>query len=120
MEIKIQAQAYSDKIEYGAAEILPYTKDKLFFKALMHLTWCWCVAVACVLIPVLHFILVPAFFFLGIFLAIRTMALKVEIVSGSISCPHCSKLMMLPKAAALWPHTEICQECGSNIRINPI
>lgn len=119
MQIKIQAQAYSDKIEFGSAEIIPYTKDKLFFKALMQITWTWCVAIVCVLIPALHFVLVPAFFILGIVLAVRTMALQAEITSGELNCPHCSKPMILQKSAALWPHTEICQNCGSNVRIQP-
>ncbi len=119
MQINIQAQAYSDKIEVGTAEINPYTKDKLFFKALIHLTWTWCVAILCILVPALHFVLVPGFFILGIVLAVRTMSLQAEITSGHLNCPHCSKPMTLQKAAALWPHTEICQSCGSNIRIQP-
>lgn len=117
--MKIQATANSDKIEYGEAEVQAISKDKLFLKSLTYLTACWCVAIVCILIPVLHFILVPAFFLLGIYLAVRTTKLKDEIISGAISCPHCSQTVNLPRSAASWPHSEICQNCSSVLRIRP-
>jgi len=117
--MKIQATANSDKIEYGTAEVQALTKDQLFFKALTYLTASWCVAVLCILIPILHFVLVPAFFFLGIYLAVRVTKLKHLILSGTIKCPHCSHDVSLPKSAANWPHSEICQNCSSVLRITP-
>ena len=117
--MKIQATANSDKIEYGEAEVQTISSDKLFLKALARLTICWCIAIVCILIPILHFILVPAFFFLGIYLAVRTTKLKNEIVSGTIRCPHCSQIVNLPKSAASWPHTEICQNCSPMLKISP-
>lgn len=117
--MKIQATAYSDKIEYGTAEVLALSKDQLFFKALAYLTACWCTAIVCILVPALHFVLVPAFFFLGIFLAVRVTKQRHLILSGQITCPHCSQEVILLKSAADWPHSEICQNCSSVLRISP-
>lgn len=120
MQIEIQGTANSDRIEHGTADVRELSKDKLFFKALIQITVWWSLAILCILIPALHFILVPACFFLGIFFALRTSKLKVEILSGSINCPHCLKPVSLLQSPATWPHTEICQDCGSIIRLNPL
>ena len=119
MQIKIQASANSDKLVYGTAEVTEASKDKLFFKALIRITIWWALAIVAILIPVLHFILVPAFFLTGIYMAMKALKLSMLIESGRVDCPHCGQNVDLPKSAAAWPHTEICQNCASVIQFEP-
>jgi hypothetical protein len=118
-KIKIQGTANSDKIEYGTAEIRTYSPRDVLQKVLKTLALYWGIAIFCVFLPVVHFVLVPLFFFLGIFMAMRARKFKGEILSGEILCPNCSQKVTLSKASILWPNSEICQSCASVVRFLP-
>ena len=58
-------------------------------RALRALGVCWGLAVASVLVPIAHFVLVPAFLALGILLAVRRGREAASIVAVSGRCPRC-------------------------------
>lgn len=117
---KIQAIANSnfDKIEYGTAEIRSFSPREILQKSIKQLAMFWGLAIVSVLLPVVHFVLVPLFFFMGAYLAIRARKVKQEILSGSVNCPQCKQPVTIKKSPFLDEHTEICQNCTSVVKIS--
>lgn len=73
-----------------------------------------------VFIPVLHFVLVPAFCLIAtacaMFYAMQDRA--VEIAEGI--CPYCGKTTLLPKAQFEGEFRDSCQQCFQLMVIKPI
>lgn len=117
---KIQAIANSnfDKIEYGLAEIRNFSPCEILQKSIKQLVMFWGLAIVSVLLPVVHFILVPLFFVMGAYLAVRARKFKQEIISGSVNCPQCKQPVTIKKSPFLEEHTEICQNCTSVVKIS--
>nr|BFD63381.1 hypothetical protein BdHM001_20620 [Bdellovibrio sp. HM001] len=120
--IKIQAIANSnfDKIEYGHAEIRRFSRTEILQKSLKQLVLFWGLAVISVLLPVVHFVLVPLFFVMGAYLALQARKQKQEIISGTVNCPQCQQPVTINKSAFLEEHTEICQHCASVVKISAV
>jgi hypothetical protein len=78
---------------------------------------CWLVAFVCIFVPILHFILVPLFFLLGLFLGGSVWMSKSEILEGEITCPNCKKVNQLPKDAESWPMQRRCEGCSFSLTI---
>lgn len=119
MKIEIQAKANSEKLEYGFAEIRVYSQRETMMKVIKTLAMFWGLAIFSILLPVVHFVLVPLFFFVGIFMALRARKYHEEMLSGEIKCPHCGTNVKIGKAPIIWPLSEICQNCASAVRISP-
>jgi hypothetical protein len=117
---KIQASANSDHIEYGTANIHAYTPQMLLAKSIKKLLMFWGAAVLSILLPVVHFVLVPLFFILGIVFAILARKDRFEITDGKVACPNCKKEITVEKAAFAEYHSEICQHCACVVRISPV
>ncbi|MFV3409191.1 hypothetical protein ACNH6C_11320 [Bdellovibrio bacteriovorus] len=115
---RIQATAGSDHVEYGTADIRSYSPREVLIKSLQKLGMFWGLAIFSILLPVVHFVLTPLFFILGIYLSVRARKFRHEILSGSIHCPHCKTPVTIGKAAFFEEHTEICQNCASVVRIS--
>jgi hypothetical protein len=119
-QIQIQADANSGKVVFGVAEIRHFSQREILFRVLKTLGLLWGIAVFCVFLPVVHFVLVPLFLILGPIFALRARKYKFELLGGEVACPQCSQILKLPKSAILWPHTEICQNCAFHIRLSPL
>jgi hypothetical protein len=77
----------------------------------------WSIAVFCILIPVLHFVLVPLFFILGLVLGFSDWSTLKEIVSGEFNCPSCKKVNLLNQQSAKFPQNKRCEYCYITIEI---
>lgn len=115
----IQATANSDHIEYGTALIRTFTPQVVMAKVVQKLLMFWGAALFSVFLPVVHFVLVPLFFILGIFFAYRARNIKYEISLGEIHCPRCHSLVKIDKADFINSHKEICQSCACVLKIWP-
>src|SRR3990167_3111214 len=60
-------------------------------RGVMVLLGVWALAVACVFVPLLHFVLVPGFLVAGPVLAWFTARATVLVKSTQIECPRCGK-----------------------------
>ena len=85
--------------------------------ALKKLAIFWGIALVSVLLPVVHFVLVPLFFFLGFFFAYRGFKSEGQVLSGETTCPHCGTKVVVKKQELAWPITEICQGCARVVRM---
>lgn len=75
----------------------------------------WLGALVCVLIPVLHFVLVPVGLLAGVFFFVFKFGQKENLVSGKIRCLNCNHEMTLKPASFNWPKKEMCTQCGTEL-----
>lgn len=117
MNVTVRSRSDLEKISTADVEIISLNSSSRMMRALKGLGICWAIAVFCVLIPILHFVLVPAFLLIGIVMFIQQWGQKFYFVSGSIRCPGCQTEMKLKEGAFDWPKREICTGCRSDLRI---
>lgn len=72
------------------------------------------------LIPVLHFILVPAAIGVGLFLFYKHIGYKHVRSAKDISCPDCKESFNLKKSPFNWPMQVNCISCRSQLKIEPV
>lgn len=78
----------------------------------------WVLAGVTVFIPVLHFILVPAFFSLGPVVGIWTYRQSKAVMGGQGNCPKCGKELVIEPSKASWPLKDLCTDCRSQVFIS--
>jgi hypothetical protein len=72
-------------------EIIPHDRHQRLVRAVLALLACWGLAAVAILIPVLHFLLVPAFFLAGPFFAYRRLHEEATVTRIRGTCPACSQ-----------------------------
>ena len=118
LKIATIANVGDDKITEGFLEVHLFSPREKMQQSLKKLALFWFIALLSVLIPVFHFVLVPLFFFLGIFFAYRSSKSEGQVLGGMSKCPHCQKEVPIKKAELQWPLSEICQNCTRVLRIS--
>jgi hypothetical protein len=87
--------------------------------ALKRLGLCWGIGFGCVFIPVMHFVLVPTAFLVGIISSYKQLKLPEQIVGGELTCPKCSERFTVDAQPFEWPKRLECQKCDSRLLIQP-
>ncbi len=77
----------------------------------------WGVALVSVVIPVLHFLLVPGFLIAGPIAAFRRWRQQSGILGGEGKCPKCGVRMFIEAHPDEWPLFDICGACRASVRI---
>jgi hypothetical protein len=77
----------------------------------------WGLAVVSVLLPVVHFVLVPALLIAGPITALARYRRASGVLGGEGVCPECDALLTVESAADEWPFSEVCETCGAAVRI---
>ncbi|MCO5113023.1 MAG: hypothetical protein M9899_02495 [Bdellovibrionaceae bacterium] len=82
---------------------------------------CFVAGIVFVLIPILHFVLVPLALIVGIVLFFRGLNTHDYRMETTLKCPQCQKPFTLKAAPqAKWPLKENCPECRAEIVIEKI
>jgi hypothetical protein len=79
----------------------------------VRLLFAWVIGVFCVLVPLLHFVLVPGFLIAGPVLAWLAVRATVEVKSASVTCPKCAKEAPIEAGSTGWPVRLRCVACGT-------
>jgi hypothetical protein len=121
-ELKLQGTIINfDSTTLGTVQVRIYKKIDRIKRALKSLGIFWAFAIFSILVPILHFILVPTFFCIGLYLVFRSSQLQLEILNGCILCPNCKKQIQIkPIPIIKWPHPEICQSCAATVKLVPL
>lgn len=84
-------------------------------------TWaaCWGGAIIAVLIPLVHFILVPTLLLAGPIAASIIYGQKDVVLGGTGTCPHCGKPFDIVRNKLSWPLSDICASCQKEAKIFP-
>lgn len=116
--IDIQASTGEPNYTYGKAIIHHFNKNEKIQRALKKMAMFWGASLLAILLPVVHFVLVPLLFVLGIFFFFQVMKTDGEVLGGNITCPSCQTEATLQPDLLQWPLKEICQNCARVLRIN--
>lgn len=96
-------------------EVLTSNKSERLNLATKKLALYWCIALFCILIPVLHFILVPVFTFVGLFLFLKTLKLQFKLSKLQFTCPAC-QAQNLHKTLRLDDSLKFnCEQCQAQL-----
>lgn len=88
-------------------------------RAIVRLLICWVLAGVSVLVPLMHFVLVPGFFIAGFVLATLAFRATVEVQSPKVPCPKCAQLTPIEAGSTGWPVTIWCAACGTTFFARP-
>ncbi len=100
-------------------EIEHFSGGKRAGRAALRLVVLWALAVGAIMIPLLHFVLVPAFFVLGPVFAWLGFRATVELKSTTVTCPKCEKTSTIEEGTTGWPATLRCSECSTTFFARP-
>ena len=79
----------------------------------------WGLALASVLVPVAHFVLVPGFLLAGPLAAWLAHRRTETLLGGLVDCPKCSTRYDVGGGALQWPAQGQCPSCRCVIRLQP-
>ena len=82
-----------------------------FWSGLKFLARCWGLAIASILVPVLHFFLVPGFLIGGIAIFFIRFSRKDYIALAELNCPNCHKTFRIENLSFNWPLRQACPSC---------
>ena len=72
---------------------------------------CWLIGLLCVLIPVMHFFLVPLALVAGLVMFFVKFSQREARQSGALRCPKCSEDIAFKRGTFNWPLTGSCPSC---------
>ncbi len=102
----------------GRVDIVTWSAKERSRRALKTLGMCWGVGLFCVILPLVHFFLVPALFIGGIVMFARLSAQESLVLGGEGPCPECGKTFRIAKATNRFPMDELCEHCKASVSID--
>lgn len=102
----------------GEVEIVSWSPKDRSRRALKVLGICWGIGLFCVILPLVHFFLVPGMFVAGLVLFARLSGQASLVLGGQGPCPECGKTFRIAKATDRFPMDELCEHCQASVSIN--
>lgn len=81
---------------------------------------CWLSAALFILVPVLHFFLVPTALLVGLFMFYKRFRLHHRLTGGQLICPKCEQGLPIGTNPFNWPNHLTCPHCNSRVLLEPI
>ena len=104
----------------GEVRILSLAPHGRVARAAKMLALMWALAIVSILVPGVHFILVPGFLVAGPVLAFKVARERSLVLGGEGTCPACGELVPISKGAEEWPQTDVCLHCQAFLRIEEL
>ena len=101
----------------GEVRIAKWSMPARLARAAKILLALWAAGAVSVLVPVAHFVLVPAFLIAGPVAAALRLGQASGVLGGEGTCPACGTAMILEAGADVWPLYGNCPGCGETVRI---
>ncbi len=111
---------FSDKEKIGEVRIKSFNQKERIIRGLKFLGIFWGSAILAVFIPMLHFILVPLLFLVGIIIAAFVSQTKSVVLGGESVCPKCESFLPIVRSSDQWPLTDLCSNCRSTVTISKV
>jgi hypothetical protein len=115
--VRVIAAMDADHESEASLDVQELTTSERTKGALKKLGLFWAMAVGSIFLPVMHFVLVPTFFIVGIVQCSLTFQLTKILHESELTCPKCKSKFMLPASAFNWPKREACPKCQSPLLI---
>lgn len=103
----------------GALHVTPLSAGARAGRSLKTLLILWAVAIGCLPLAGLHFVLVPGFLVAGIVFAVLRSRATVVLDDKELTCPKCGKPVPVEKGTTGWPAKVQCNECSSRLLMTP-
>jgi hypothetical protein len=117
--IPVRIESVHGRTSAGTVDLRIWEKSERTRRGLKALGIAWGIALCSVLIPILHFILVPTFLLAGPVAFVWVAAREREILGGQGVCPECGKPLPIVRAPVRWPLSDMCAACQSTLKIEP-
>lgn len=114
----VSHRAKSDLTYFSDLEVKGLSQSERFKNAIRLFIISLIAAAGFALIPVLHFVLVPASLLIGVYLFYQFYKFKNSHLQKNILCPDCRIELSLKARAFNWPIQIECQKCRSQIKID--
>jgi len=106
-----------DKESTGTALLEIWDQGERKRRGLKGLVICWCIAVATIFLPLVHFVAVPVFAVLGPFVYLHVIKQPGRVVGIEATCPFCQKPLSVANAKMEWPLRLVCASCFEPLRV---
>lgn len=116
-QISVQITSGSDQISTGTVFLQVWEKKDRIPRSFKALGITWGLALVSVLIPLLHFFLVPLLLMGGPIVCYWVFHQQQIILGGKGICPDCKKEFKIVRARVRWPLSDICNHCHAQVRI---
>jgi hypothetical protein len=114
----IPVKAFSgEHVETGEVVVTSWDKASRLKRALKILCLLWIGAVVSIVIPGLHFILVPGLFLAGPIAAYFLYRQESAVSGGTIQCPSCKNTIPVVRSPNSWPINVVCPRCNGFVRL---
>jgi hypothetical protein len=108
----------SGKIGNATVSVHSYSRMERSLRGIgIFVVW-FLIAAVSILIPILHFILVPLFLLIGVAHAFSRAATVSIVKEGSGTCPECGAPFTIVSRALRWPFSEVCDGCSRQLQIS--
>ncbi len=118
--LNIKALAAGGEEKPGWVNIKTFTASERNGRAFKFLGLYWGLALVSVLIPLAHFVLVPGFFFIGIFVAFYVRSAQSLVTGGETTCPFCQAQVQIVRMPLEWPLNDKCSACQRSFSIEKV
>ena len=116
-DIAVRIQSQSGEVTTGSVHLQIWDQKERMKRALRLLALCWGIGLFCVILPLVHFFLVPSFLIAGPICASIVYAKDRMILGGKGTCPHCKKDLPIAKSPDRWPLSDLCTACQNAVSI---
>lgn len=110
----------SEKCTGGEIRVQRWDKRERTTRAFKMGGLCWGAAMISVILPLLHFFLVPAFIIAGPIVVFILIGQESVIVGGEGNCPNCTALLPISRASYQLPLTELCTSCQRSVTVEKV
>ena len=116
-QLTVQVRAPDGRITTGEITLIEWDRAARLKRALRTLGYVWAGALFSVILPGLHFILVPGLFLAGPIVAWWLFDQESVVAGGEADCPRCAKRFVIArhKTDASWD--ELCNHCQTQVKI---
>ncbi len=115
--ISVKITSFREKVSQGEVEQKIWDKRERTMRGLKALGVSWGLAVFAVVIPILHFVLVPLLLVIGPFAFYYVAGQKEIILGGKGLCPECEREFEIVRSTAKWPLSDLCNHCHAQLKI---
>lgn len=115
MQELVQLKTRDGASRDGELEIVEFSSRQRFFRTFWRATIGLLISALLVLVPILHFILVPLGVLLTTLVALSSFRVSKEIAQGRGFCPYCHGPFNIFRRAYRLPFTDICEHCHRQV-----
>jgi len=106
-----------DKVSGGQLEVREFSNSQRITRAIIAGVIGIVISAALVLIPILHFFLVPIGLIITFAIVSRRLKTDRVIISGEGTCPACAAPFHILKRGYKLPFTDVCEKCSRQVQV---